>query len=203
MARPPILYDFHGFPPELYQLAYPAAGAPDLARRVAALLAPDPVVFDTARGLDHGAWSVLLHLWPQADVPVVQLRLDRARRPADHVRLAARLAPLRDEGVMVIGSGNVVHNLRAYRWDRGLMAEPYDWALRFERQVRERIAAGDLAGLADYLAIGPDAALAVPTPEHYLPLLYVLALRRPDDPVRFPSEGMDGGAVSMLAVQVG
>ena len=140
---------------------------------------------------------MLRHLYPQADVPVVQLSIDETQAPAFHHALGARLRPLRSEGILLLGSGDVVHNLHAYAWG-GHPREPYDWALRFEAHVRERLLAGDHAALVDYGAAGRDALLAVPTPEHYLPLLYVLGASLPGEPVSFPVEGMDGGSVSML-----
>ena len=202
MPAPPTIHDFGGFPRELYEITYPAPGEPALARRVRDLLAPVPVVLDHDWGLDHGTWSVLRHMFPGADVPVVQLSLDETRPPEFHYDLAARLGPLRDEGVLVLGSGNLVHNLHAYAWGRHAV-EPFDWAVRFEEQARRLLRAGDHRPLVDYEALGPDAVLCVPTPEHYLPLVCVLGLRRPGEPVSFPVEGVDGGSVSMLAVVLG
>lgn len=200
---PRTIHDFGGFPRELYEVRYPAPGSPALARRVAELLAPAaPVGLDTSWGLDHGAWSVLRHVFPAADVPVVQLSIDETKSADFHYDLARRLAPLRDEGVLIVGSGNLVHNLHAYAWGRR-PAEPLDWAVRFEARARELMLAGDHAPLVNYETLGRDAALSAPTPEHYLPLLYVLAQRRAGDAVSFPVEGVDGGSVSMLSVRVG
>lgn len=202
MAQPRTIYDFGGFPPELSQVQYPAPGAPELAARVQALFAPMPVTLDQQWGLDHGTWSVLCHVFPLADVPVIQLSLDATKPAAWHYEVAQRLAPLRDEGVLVVGSGNIVHNLRLYQW--GNPAAPaFAWAARFETQVRALLQAGEVGPLLDLNRLGEDARLAVPTPEHYLPLLYVLALRRANEPIRFPVEGFEGGAISMLTVQVG
>jgi 4,5-DOPA dioxygenase extradiol len=201
-AQPGTLHDFGGFPRELYEVRYPAPGDPDLARRVQALLAPLPVALDDRWGLDHGTWSVLRHVYPHADVPVVQLGIDETRPAAFHFEVGRKLAPLRDEGVLVVGSGNLVHNLHAYAWGRRAR-EPYDWAVRFENAARERILAGDFQPLVDYESFGTDAALSVPTPDHYLPLLYVLGAAQRAEPVRFPVEGVDGGSISMLAVQIG
>jgi 4,5-DOPA dioxygenase extradiol len=199
---PRTIHDFAGFPAELYQLEYPAPGSPALAARVAELLAPVPVSLDDRWGLDHGTWSVLRHIFPAADVPVVQLSIDATQPPSFHYRLGQRLGRLRDEGVLVVGSGNVVHNLHAYVWGRRT-ATPFDWAARFESQVRELLIAGDHDSLVDYARFGEDARLAVPTPDHYLPLLYVIGLQRAKEAVAFPIEGFDGGAISMLAVRVG
>jgi 4,5-DOPA dioxygenase extradiol len=200
--RPRTIHDFGGFPQQLYQVEYPAPGSPELARRVRDLLAPVPVALDERWGLDHGTWSLLVHLCPQADVPVIQLGIDETLTGPEHLALARRLAPLRDEGVLVLGSGNVVHNLHAYAWGRH-PAQPHDWAVRFQTKVRELLTAHDAGTLADYEALGRDAALSAPTPEHYLPLLYVAALIEPGDRIEFPVEGIDGGSVSMLAVRVG
>jgi 4,5-DOPA dioxygenase extradiol len=202
MDAPRTIHDFGGFPPELYRVAYPAPGNPVLANRVRELLAPLPVGLDTEWGLDHGTWSVLCHVFPKADVPVVQLSIDETRPPEFHHEIGKRLAPLRDEGVLVIGSGNLVHNLHAYAWGRRPVA-PFEWAVRFEKKVRELLLAGDDASLVDYESLGPDARMSVPTPDHYLPLLHVIALRRKGEPVTFPVEGVDGGSISMLAFRIG
>jgi 4,5-DOPA dioxygenase extradiol len=203
---PPMLYDYSGFPPETYQIRWPAPGDPALAARVVTLLAagsfPIEARADTTWGLDHGAWSVLCHLRPAADVPVLQVSLDETRAPSFHFELGRRLRPLRDEGVLVLGSGNLVHNLHAYAWGRHPV-EPFAWAVRFETFARERIAADDPAPLVDYEAMGRDAVLAVPTPDHYLPLLAVLGARHPGEPASFPVEGIDGGSISMLSVRLG
>ncbi|TAM10246.1 MAG: 4,5-DOPA dioxygenase extradiol [Nevskiaceae bacterium] len=200
--NPRTIHDFGGFPRELFDVQYPAPGAPDLVRRVGELLRPTRVGRDVEWGLDHGTWSVLRHVFPAADVPVVQLAIDATQPLAFHYELGRRLRPLRDEGVLVIGSGNVVHNLRAYVWDNQ-PAEPFDWALRFDARVRELVVQGDHAALVDYPALGPDAALAIPTPDHYLPLLYVLGASHAGEAVTFPVEGIEGGSMSMLSIQWG
>ncbi|TAK00515.1 MAG: 4,5-DOPA dioxygenase extradiol, partial [Candidatus Manganitrophaceae bacterium] len=178
MPRPRTIHDFGGFPRELYEVTYPAPGDAVLASFVQALLVPLPVERDESWGLDHGTWSVLRHVYPKADIPVVQLQIDEAEPALFHYKIGQRLAPLRDEGVLVIGSGNLVHNLHAYAWGRHV-PEPYDWAVRFEKRARELMVAGDDAPLIDYESLGRDALLSVPTPDHYLPLLYLLGLRRP------------------------
>jgi 4,5-DOPA dioxygenase extradiol len=202
MAQPRTIHDFGGFPRELFAVQYPAPGDPGLARGVQQLLAPLEVALDDQWGLDHGTWSVLCHVFPSADVPVVQLSIDETRAPQFHYEVGKRLQPLRDAGVLIVGSGDVVHNLHAYAWGRHPV-EPYDWALRFETKVRELIVARDHAPLIDYASLRRDALLSVPTPEHYLPLLYVLGAAHADEAIKFPVEGMDGGSVSMLAVQFG
>lgn len=202
-ATPRTIHDFGGFPPELYQVQYPAPGDPALASRIQReFLAPLAVRLDASWGLDHGTWSVLRHLYPQADIPVIQLSIDETLPPAEHFAIGRRLAPLRDEGILILGSGNLVHNLHAYAWGRHAPA-PYDWAVRFERRARELMLAHDFQPLIDYEALGRDAILAAPTPDHYLPLLYVLGTWREGDPIAFPTEGVDGGSISMLAVRVG
>lgn len=202
MKVPRTIHDFGGFPPELFQVAYPAPGDPTLARRVQSLLGPVPVALDQDWGLDHGTWSVLCHLFPQADVPVVQLSIDETLSPKAHHELGKKLAPLREEGVLILGSGNVVHNLHAYSWGRRPV-QPFDWAVRFESAVRKLISSGDPEPLIDWESLGTDARLSVPTPDHYLPLLYVVAQRRKSEAVSYPVEGFDGGSISMLSVQIG
>lgn len=202
MTQPRTIHDFGGFPPELFQVEYPAPGDPALAQRVQALLAPLPVRLDEQWGLDHGTWAVLCHVFPQADVPLVQLSLDASKPAAFHYALGKQLAPLRAEGVLIVGSGNLVHNLRAYAWGQPSVGA-YDWAARFEQQARALMLADDVAPLIQYEQLGRDALLSIPTPEHYLPLLYVLALRQPGEDISFPSEGVDGGSISMLTVRVG
>jgi 4,5-DOPA dioxygenase extradiol len=202
MAAPRTIHDFGGFPRELYEMHYPAPGDAALAARVQQLLAPLPVSADHSWGLDHGTWSVLHHVFPQAEVPVVQLSIDERQPPRFHQELGARLRPLRDEGILLLGSGNVVHNLHAYAWGRRPQ-QPYDWALRFETTVRRQLESRQPAPLVDYAELGRDALLSVPTPEHYLPLLYILGASHPGEPLTFPVEGIDGGSVSMLAVQYG
>jgi 4,5-DOPA dioxygenase extradiol len=201
-TAPRTIHDFGGFPRELYQVQYPAPGDPDLARRVQKLLEPLPVQLDNSWGLDHGTWSVLRHAYPRADIPVVQLSIDEGTPAPFHFDVGRKLAPLRDEGVLIVGSGNLVHNLHAYAWGRHA-PEPYDWAVRFEERVRELMLAGDTKPLIDYETLGREALLSIPTPDHYLPMLYVLGARQGRDPVTFPVEGVDGGSISMLSVQVG
>ena len=201
-TAPRTIHDFGGFPRELYRVQYPAPGDPELARRVQNLLAPLPVVLDESWGLDHGTWSVLRHVYPAADVPIVQLSIDETRPPAFHYDIGRRLAPLRAEGVLIVGSGNLVHNLHAYAWGQR-MAEPYEWAIRFETEARGLLLAADHRPLVDYESLGREARLSIPTPDHYLPLLYVIGVRQQSDAVTFPVEGVDGGSISMLAVRVG
>jgi 4,5-DOPA dioxygenase extradiol len=202
MRVPRTIHDFGGFPPELSDVRYPAPGAPELAARIQTMLAPVQVVLDDQWGLDHGTWSVLCHVRPQADIPVVQLSIDETQPPAFHYELGRRLAALRDEGILIAGSGNVVHNLHTYAWGRRPVA-PFEWAVRFEKWARDLMIAGDHGALVAYESFGRDAMLSVPTPDHYLPLLYVLGTQQPGDVVSFPVQGVDGGSISMLSVQVG
>jgi 4,5-DOPA dioxygenase extradiol len=202
MQQPRTIHDFGGFPRELFEVQYPAPGDPELAGRVRDLLAPAAVDMDHSWGLDHGTWSVLCHVFAQANIPVVQLSIDETQPPAFHYELGKRLAALRDEGVLIIGSGNIVHNLHTYAWGRH-QVEPFEWAVRFEKQARAFLLKGEHAPLVHYETLGQDAILSAPTPEHYLPLLYVMGLRRNDEAVSFPVEGFDGGSISMLAVRMG
>jgi 4,5-DOPA dioxygenase extradiol len=199
---PRTIHDFGGFPKELYKVKYPAPGSPELARHVKELLAPVSVGLDDSWGLDHGTWSVLTHVFPDADIPIVQLSIDMTQAPKFHYEIGKRLSSLREEGVLVIGSGNIVHNLSAYAWGSP-GDDPFDWASRFEKTVRELLIKGDDPRVVDYERLSPDAMLSVPTPDHYLPLLYVLGLRRKNERVSFPVQGVDGGSVSMLTVRIG
>jgi 4,5-DOPA dioxygenase extradiol len=202
MPKPRTIHDFGGFPRELYEVEYPAPGDPELAGRIRDLLAPLPVELDQKWGLDHGTWSVLCHVYPNADIPVLQLSIDETRPPEFHYELGKQLGPLRDEGVLVIGSGNLVHNLHTYAWGKHEV-EPFDWAVRFENRAKELLLSGNHAPLVHYESLGKDALLSAPTPEHYLPLLYVMALRREGEPVTFPVTGFDGGSISMLTIRMG
>jgi 4,5-DOPA dioxygenase extradiol len=201
-SRPRTIHDFGGFPRELFDVNYPAPGDPELALRVQKLLAPVRVELDEQWGLDHGTWSVLCHLFPEADVPVIQLSIDETQPAEFHYETAKRLGSLRDEGVLIVGSGNLVHNLHAYAWGRQ-QVEPLDWAVRFEERARKLLLAGDHGPLIACETLGKDAALSVPTPDHYLPLLYVIAQQREGEQVSFPVEGFDGGSVSMLSIKIG
>ena len=202
MAHPRTIHDFGGFPRELFEVQYPAPGDPGLVRRLRELLAPVPVRADLSWGLDHGTWSILRHIFPDADVPVVQLGIDETQAPAFHHDLGQRLAPLRDEGILIVGSGNIVHNLHAYAWGRHTR-DPYDWAVRFESEAKQMMLAGEYKPLITYERLGPEAMLSIPTPDHYLPLLYVLATKQNRELISFPVEGVDGGSISMLTVQIG
>jgi 4,5-DOPA dioxygenase extradiol len=202
MPAPRTIHDFGGFPRELYQVQYPAPGNPELAQQVRELLQTIDVGLDQSWGLDHGTWSVLCHVFPNADVPVVQLSIDETQPAAFHLELGKRLTPLRDEGILICGSGNLVHNLHTYAWGKH-MPEPYDWAVRFETTARELMQRGAFEPLVNYETLGRDALLSIPTPDHYLPLLYVLGAARETDTISFPVEGVDGGSISMLTISFG
>ena len=201
-TAPRTIHDFGGFPRELYEVQYPAPGDPDLARRVQKLLAPLAVELDERWGLDHGTWSVLCHVYPKADIPIVQLSIDETKPASFHYEIGQRLAPLREEGILIVGSGNLVHNLHTYAWGRHAV-DPFEWAVRFEREARGLLLSGDHKPLIHYERLGRDATLSVPTPDHYLPLLYVIGSGASKEPLTFPVEGVDGGSISMLTVQLG
>lgn len=195
--QPRTIHDFGGFPAELHAMQYPAPGSPALAARVSELTGAVPT---HDWGLDHGTWSVLAHVWPQADVPVVQLSLNRRLGAQGHFDLAKRLAPLRDEGVVIAGSGDFVHNLRTWKRAGG---DPYPWATSFNEAVKAALVRGDDAALIDWVGLAEDAQLSVPTDEHFLPLLYVAAQRGPDDDVSFFNDVIEGGSISMTGVRIG
>lgn len=195
-ATPSTIHDFGGFPQALFDVRYPAPGDPALAARVVDLLGDAGARIDPGRGLDHGAWGVLMPMYPDADIPIVQLGIDSRRPGAWHVALARRLAPLREEGVMIVGSGDIVHNLRLFDFRD---PTPALWALRFRDQVNALIGAGDLAALADWPSLGEDARLSIPTPEHYLPLLYVLALARDGERLEIFNDDVQG-SLSMTSL---
>ncbi|TNJ35850.1 4,5-DOPA dioxygenase extradiol [Arenimonas terrae] len=197
--KPETIHDFHGFPKALFDVRYRAPGSPELAHRVAELVRTPHVHLDHKRGLDHGAWGVLAPMYPEADIPIVQLSLSSLQPGAWHYDLAKQLAPLRDEGVLVVGSGNIVHNLRL--WRPG-MTDGYDWAQRFDEDIADRITEGHHEGMLGYETLGPDALLAIPTPEHYLPLLYVLALQREGEPVEFFNDQV-ASSISMRSLLIG
>jgi 4,5-DOPA dioxygenase extradiol len=199
MAWPRTIHDFYGFPPELFQVQYPAPGSPEIADQIAAAV-PGIHPDEESWGLDHGSWAVLRHVFPAADIPVLQLSL-HLQQPAEyHLELGRRLRPLRDQGILIVGSGNVVHNLRRIRWEED--AEPYPWAREFDERVKERISGRDHAAL---LRTDEDevARLSVPTAEHYLPLLYVLGASSDDDALRFHFEEIHNASISMRTWTLG
>jgi len=199
MDRPKTIHDFYGFPRQLYEVQYPAPGSKDLAALTKDAIRNTRVAMDLDWGLDHGAWSVLSRMFPGADVPVIQLSLDRTKDPSFHYAMGQELRGLRDRGVLIVGSGNIVHNLRMINWEDGA----YDWALEFDAKIKERILSGDHESIVHYDRLGRTAALAVPTNEHYLPLLYILALQDAGDRIGFFAEGLTLGSISMRSLRIG
>lgn len=203
MENPRTIHDFGGFPQALFDTHYRAPGSPALAHLIAEMLAPLPVTLDEEWGFDHGSWGVLIKMYPEADIPVVQLSVDGTKPPLWHYQLGQQLAALRDEGIMIVASGNVVHNLRMVKWQGE--AEPYPWALSFNQYVRDNLSWEGPAAehpLVNFMQ-HEGAALSNPTPEHYLPLLYVLGARTADEPVSIPVDGNVMASLSMLSVQIG
>lgn len=192
-ARPKTIHDFGGFPRELYAQQYPAPGAPDVARATIEIVRGSHLEPDTEWGLDHGAWSVLIRMFPQANVPVFQLSLDLTKSPAAHLELARELAPLRERGVLIIGSGNLVHNLMALAPG----APPYDWAQDFDARLTAMIEKRDVAGVAGAGSLGRLSRLSHPTPEHFLPVLFPLGVADEADELRFFNESFDMASISM------
>lgn len=193
MPTPPTIHDFGGFPQELFDVQYQAKGDPVLAAQIAKDVTARTIALDHEWGLDHGAWAVLRRMYPKADVPVLQVSLDVTMRPADHVRLAADLALLRRRGVLVVGSGNIVHNLGRMRWE----GEPLPWAVEFDAVSKRLIERRDVSALAAYDTLGTAAAMSIPTNEHYLPMLYILGMASTKDELVFFNESIDLGSVSM------
>jgi 4,5-DOPA dioxygenase extradiol len=204
MPQPRTIHDFRGFPPELYRVQYPAPGDAGLAAEVRGLARKTLIEDDHAWGLDHGAWSVLRHIFPLADIPVVQLSLNTQLDPAGHLALAAELQTLRDRGVLIVGSGNIVHNLGLVAWDKlNVDGFAYDWAAEARSTINELILKGDASSLATIRSRGKAFSLAIPTPEHYLPLLYIMGLRTERDDVRLFNDAHVGGSLTMTSVVVG
>lgn len=199
MDKPRTIHDFGGFPQELFDQQYPAPGAPGLAQEISRAITHPPVGLDHEWGLDHGTWSVLKPMFPKADIPVLQLSMDYSRPPAEHFALGRQLESLRERGVLVVGSGNIVHNLRAMRRDAA-SHQAYDWAIDFDSRIAGHIDKGDLAALSGFQQIGPVAQLAHPTYDHYLPLLYAAGAADPKDPVRFFNTSYQAASIAMRSV---
>lgn len=200
MEKPKTIHDFGGFPQELFDQQYPAPGAPGIARALAEGIVDPAVRVDADQwGFDHGTWSVLKPMFPKAQIPVAQLSLDYGRPPAEHLALGRRLKALREQGVLIVGSGNIVHNLRATQ--RGTPAnQAYDWAIEFDARIGAQIEKGDLAGLADFQKLGSVAQLAHPTYDHYLPLLHAAGAAETKEPARFFNGGFQSASISMRSV---
>jgi 4,5-DOPA dioxygenase extradiol len=197
--EPETIHDFYGFPKALFDVRYPAPGSPALAHRTASLLSPLKVRLDARRGLDHGVWSVLVAMYPNAEIPVVQLSLDTEQPASSHYDIARKLAPLRDDGVLILGSGDIVHNLRLFDFRD---PAPLDWAIEFNDLVKNLVEARQHERLIDYASLGPNARLAIPTREHFLPLLYVLGLQTDEDSLSFCTDEVQG-SMSMTSIVIG
>lgn len=202
MNHPRTIHDFGGFPPELFNVQYPAPGSPELARATKNIVQKTEIELDDKWGLDHGAWSVIKHLYPNADVPVIQMSLDYSKPAQYHFELAKELTTLRQKGILIVGSGNMVHNLGMVAWDK-LQGDPYafDWAQEANEKMKSFINDGDFQSLIDYDKQGKAFDLAIPTPEHYLPLLYTLALRDKNDTTQLFNDQPVGGSLSMTSVK--
>tara|TARA_R110000868_G_scaffold70819_7_gene208013 strand:- start:14388 stop:15179 length:792 start_codon:yes stop_codon:yes gene_type:complete len=199
--RPPTIHDFGGFTKEMHEMVYPAPGSPELATAIAERLAPLDVELDPARGLDHGSWCVLWKAYPDADVPVVQISMDMQMPPAQHFEIGKLLGTFRDDGYLLMGSGNIVHNLPEMDWQ--MRDGSFDWAARFGDYIRESIVADTPEKLIDFSAQGRDGTLSVPSPDHYLPLLYVMGARRKGEAVRFETPLVEYGSLDMTTVVLG
>lgn len=204
MEKPKTIRDFGGFPKELYEVEYPAPGSPELAKETKDIIKKAEVGLDVNWGLDHGAWSVVKHLYPDADVPVIELSLDYTQSPQYHYELAKELGSLRKKGVLIIGSGNMVHNLRMVDWRRlNEVNYSYDWASEASEKIKKFIISGDNKQLINYQSQGKEFNLAIPTPEHYLPLLYALALKEENEEVSLFNDKAVGGSLTMTSVKIG
>lgn len=203
MAMPKTIHDFGGFPDALYAVDYPAQGSPVLAKETQNLLAPVPVELNDTWGLDHGTWSVVKHLYPDADVPVIQLSIDYTQPPEYHFQLAQQLQTLRYKGVLIIGSGNIVHNLRLvdfYNFDKDNYG--YDWAVEAHDRINTYLLDGDYRPLFEYERQGKAFQLAIPTPDHYLPLLYTLGLQQKGEVIELFNDKMVAGSLSMTSLKI-
>jgi len=204
MEKPRTIHDFGGFPPELYAVEYPAPESPELAVETKSMITKTAISLDETWGLDHGTWSVIKHLYPTADVPIIQLSLDFKNEPQYHYELAKELASLRQKGVLIIGSGNIVHNLGMVARDK--MDKPefgFDWAIEANETIKKSILSGDHKELINYKLLGKPVQLAIPTPEHFLPLLYILALQQKDEGVSFFNDKAVMGSLTMTSVKIG
>jgi 4,5-DOPA dioxygenase extradiol len=198
------IHDFGGFPPQLYEVEYPAPGSPELAAETKKMITKTEVRLDHKWGLDHGCWSVVKHLYPAADVPVIQLSLDYYQTPQAHYDLAKELAALRNKGILIIGSGNLVHNLGRVAWDKlNEVGYAFDWATEANETMKKYILNGDHAKLIDYKSLGKAMDLAVPTPEHFLPLLYILALKEENETISLFNDKAVAGSLTMTSVKIG
>jgi 4,5-DOPA dioxygenase extradiol len=204
MEKPRTIHDFGGFPAELYEVLYPAPGDPELAKETKNIIKKTEVGLDEKWGLDHGCWSVVKHLYPAADIPVIQLSLDYFQSPQYHYDLGRELSLLRKKGILIMGSGNIVHNLSLVAWDK--MAEPgfgYDWAIEANEKVKKFILSNDHKSLIEYKKLGRAFNLAVPTPDHFLPLLYSLALKEENEKIEIFNDKAVAGSLTMTSIKIG
>lgn len=203
MHNPPTIHDFGGFPKELFAVQYPAPGSPDLAKETQSLITKTVVGLDDKWGLDHGAWSVIKHLYPNADIPVIQMSIDYSLTPQYHYELAQQIKSLREKGVLIIGSGNMVHNLSMVPWRQLNETFGFDWAIEANEKMKNYILSGDHKQLINFRSQGKAFDLAIPTPEHYLPLLYSLALKDDKDHVNLFNDKPVGGSLTMTSIKIG
>jgi 4,5-DOPA dioxygenase extradiol len=201
MSQPRTIHDFGGFPDELFKVQYPAPGSRSIAQEIQQSMTQVPIGMDNEWGLDHGCWSVLKQMYPKADIPVLQLSLDYSISKAKHLELGQQLSFLRERGVLVIGSGNMVHNLRKLNWQKP--ESGYDWAIEANEGFKKMIESNELSALTNIENQGNAYQLSIPTPEHYLPLLYILGLKSKDEPVSFFNDSTVMGSISMTSVKVG
>lgn len=204
MENPKTIHDFGGFPQALFDVEYPAKGNPELAKATSELITSTHVGLDHDWGLDHGTWTVVRHMYPDADIPVLQLSIDFSKPAQYHYDLAKQLSSLRKKGVLIIGSGNMVHNLRMVAWDK--LNEPeygFDWAIEMNTIFKDKISSGDYKSLIDYKKLDSAAKLAIPTPDHYYPLLYNIALQENNDAISFFNDKPVGGSLTMTSVKIG
>lgn len=204
MEEPKTIHDFGGFPQALFDVEYPAKGSPELAKETAKLITSTDVGLDHDWGLDHGTWTVVRHMYPDADIPVLQLSIDYGKPAEYHYNLAKQLSALRKKGVLIIGSGNMVHNLRLIDWRK--LNEPnygFDWAIEMNNIFKQKIQDGNHKALMEYEKLSKSAKLAIPTPDHYYPLMYILGLKGSKDELSFFNDKLVGGSLNMTSVKIG
>lgn len=202
MQNPPTIHDFGGFPQALFNVQYPAKGSPELAQETKSMITKTAVGLDDKWGLDHGAWSVIKHLYPNADIPVIQMSIDYSQPANYHYELAKEISSLRKKGVLIIGSGNMVHNLRMVAWNKLNEHYGYDWAIEANETMKSYIMHGNHQKLIDFKSQGKAFDLAIPTPEHYLPLLYTLALKEDNEKITFFNDKPIGGSLTMTSLKI-
>ncbi|WP_312174235.1 4,5-DOPA dioxygenase extradiol [Chryseobacterium sp.] len=204
MSMPRTIHDFGGFPQALFDVQYPAPGSPELAKETAKLLEPVFVEEDHSWGLDHGAWSVIKHMYPEADIPVIQMSIDYSKPPQYHFDLAQKLNKLREKGILIIGSGNIIHNLRLIDWRNiNTVGAGWDWAIEAHEKTNNWLLEGNFKNIIEYQNQGISLQYAVPTPDHYLPLIYTLGLKISSDELSLFNDELIGGSLSMTSVRIG